>query len=132
MHRLPSKTAIWRMRLASLLLWLCCLAIPAVIAAFTIAVMERSREKVDIAILMLAGFVGLVILQWLVSLQTKCPLCITPVLAAKSCSKNKKAKKFLGSYRLRVANNILLRNHFRCPYCSEPTELVVRTRHSRR
>lgn len=120
------------MRFASLMLWLCCLTVPVVIAAFVIAVIERSREKVEYFIYLLLGAIGLAIVQWLVSLQTKCPLCITPVLAAKSCSKNKRAKKFLGSYRLRVATNILTRNHFRCPYCSEPTELVARERRSKR
>ena len=63
---------------------------------------------------------------------TKCPLCVTPVLAAKNCSKGKNAKTFLGSHRLRVANNVLFKGYFRCPYCSEPTELTVRSRHSKR
>ena len=132
MHRLPNKKSIWRLRFASLLLWINYLAFAAVLAAFTYAVVERSRELVNIAILIMAGFIGSVILQWLISMQTKCPLCITPVLAAKNCSKNKKAKTFLGSYRLRVANNVIFRNHFRCPYCSEPTELKVRDRRARR
>ena len=103
-----------------------------VIAAFTLAVMERSGEKLRIAICLLIGFFALAILQWIISLQTKCPLCVPPVLASKSCSKNKKAQKLFGSYRLRVAASILSRNHYRCPYCSEPTELVVRDRKSRR
>jgi len=128
MHRLPSKSSIFRFRLASLLLWVNYLIFVASVAALVHAFMERSREKVEIAILLMGAFVASVILQWLVSLGTKCPLCITPVLVGKSCSKNKKAKTFFGSYRLRVANNVLFRNYFRCPYCSEPTELVVRTR----
>lgn len=132
MHRLPSKSAIWRMRMAAVLLWLMCIAAILVIVAFVMAFMERSPEQVRVAIMSLIGFVVLAIIQWLVSLRTKCPLCVTPVLAAKNCSKNKKAKTFMGSYRLRVANNVLLNNYFRCPYCSEPTELVVRDRHSRR
>ena len=132
MHRLPSRKAIWRLRFAALLLWMAGLSFVATIVCFAWAIMERSREQVDIAISVLVGFVIIAVTQWLVALQTKCPLCLTPVLGNKSCAKNKKAKTFLGSYRLRVANSILMRNYFRCQYCSEPTELVVRPRHSRR
>ena len=132
MHRLPHSKAIWRLRFASLLLWINYLAFLGMVGGFGYAFWTRSPDQVRIAILIMAGFVGSVVLQWLVSLGTKCPLCMTPVLAAKNCSKNRNAKTFLGSYRLRVANNVLLRNHFRCPYCSEPTELKVRDRRSRR
>ena len=132
MHRLPTRLAIWRMRMASLLLWINYLLFGAFLASLVIAFLGRNREKMDLLILMAAAFVASLVIQWLIAFHTKCPLCITPVLASKSCSKNSKAKTFLGSYRLRVANNVLLRNHFRCPYCSEPTELKVRPRRSRR
>ena len=132
MHRLPTKSAIWRLRFASLLIWLCCLSFPLVIAAFAYAVLLRSREMVDIAIISLVGFVFLAIFQWIISLQTKCPLCMMPVLSSRTCSKNRKAKKLLGSYRLHVAGSILTRNYYRCPYCGEPTELAVRARGARR
>ena len=54
------------------------------------------------------------------------------MLAAKNCSNNRNAKNFLGSDRLRAANNVIFTNHFGCPYCGEPTELAVRERHARR
>lgn len=132
MHRLPSRKAIWRLRFAALLLWCSGLSFVGTLVCFALAFLERSRDQVEVAIISLISFAAISILQWLVALQTKCPLCMTPVLAAKTCAKNKKAKKFLGSYRLRVANSILLRNYFRCQYCSEPTELAIRPRHSRR
>ena len=69
-----------------------------------------------------------VILQWLIASRTCCPLCLTPVLAAKNCAKHRHARSFLGSHRLRVALAVLFRNSFRCPYCHEPTALEVRER----
>jgi len=131
MHRLSSKSAIFRFRVAALLLWINSLIFLASIAALVNAIIERSHRHVLLAIILMGSLLILALVQWLVALQTKCPLCITPVLAAKNCAKNKKARKIFGSYRLRVAASLLLRNYFRCPYCSEPTELVVRDRHSR-
>lgn len=128
MHRLPSKSAIRRFRVASLLLWVNYLLSVVPVIFLIYAFIEKSEEHIKSAIIFMMIFIGSLVLQWIISLQTRCPLCITPVLAVKSCSKNKKARTFLGSYRLRVANNILLRNYFRCPYCSEPTELTVRTK----
>lgn len=130
MHRLPSKSSILRFRLAALLLWFNLLLALATVAAFVHAFMERHRDEVIIAIGVMGLYLLSVCLQWLLATKTKCPLCITPVLAAKACSKNKKARRLFGSYRLRVATNLLFRNYFRCPYCSEPTQLTVRPRSS--
>lgn len=132
MHRLPSTSSILRFRVAALLLWLNVLLTLATVVAFVHAFRERHWDEVVIAL----GVMGLsllsVCIQWLFAMKTKCPLCMTPVLAAKNCSKNKKARRLFGSYRLRVATSILFRNCFRCPYCSEPTQLTVRPRNSSR
>lgn len=120
-----------RFRVAALLLWLNLLLIVVTLAAFVQAFMERTLEQVAIAIGVMLTYLLSSCIQWVLAAQTKCPLCITPVLATKNCSKNKKAKRFFGSYRLRVATSLLLRNYFRCPYCSEPTQLTVRPRGSR-
>ena len=132
MHRLPNRKAIWRLRFAALLLWINYIAFVAMVIAFFRAFWDRDQEVVVIAISIMGVFIVTAILQWFVALRTKCPLCVTPVLAAKNCSKGKNAKTFLGSHRLRVANNVLFKGYFRCPYCSEPTELTVRSRHSKR
>jgi len=128
MHRLRTRSAIWRLRAAALLFWLCCIAFLGMISAFVMAFMERSRDQVEIAIISTISFMFLAMAQWLISLKTKCPLCLTAVLASKNCAKHRNARTFLGSYRLRVANRVLLSNHFRCPYCGELTELAVRQR----
>ena len=60
--------------------------------------------------------------------RLKCPLCMMPPLQRRGCSKNRKASKFAGSYRLKVALGILGSNQFRCPYCGEQTMMAARKR----
>jgi hypothetical protein len=83
-------------------------------------------------VFMALGAIGLtilmVVLQWLVSARTQCPLCLTPVLANKHCMKHREARTFMGSHRLRVAMGVLINKSFRCPYCNEPTRIEVRQR----
>ena len=55
----------------------------------------------------------------------RCPICLVPLFANKGCSKNKKAKKLLGSYRLPVSGSILCCGHYRCPYCGEKFNVSV-------
>lgn len=68
------------------------------------------------------------LIQWSLAGRTRCPLCLTPVLARNGCSKHRNARTVLGSYRLRVATGILFRGTFHCPYCHEPSMMAVRTR----
>lgn len=49
-----------------------------------------------------------------------------PPLHPKRCQKNRRARRLLGSYRLRVATGVLLRDRFLCPYCGEATKMAVR------
>ena len=67
----------------------------------------------------------LAILEWLVAARTSCPLCRVPVLAPKKCARHWRARPLLGSYRLRVALAVLVRNSFLCPYCHEPTAIQL-------
>lgn len=76
----------------------------------------------------LALVLAMVVAQWIVASGAGCPLCRTSVLAPKLCTKHRRARSLLGSYRLRVATSILFANHFRCPYCDEPTGMEVRGR----
>jgi hypothetical protein len=75
--------------------------------------------------LMATSLIG-VILQWMVASRANCPLCMTAVLAPRACTKNRRARSFCGSCRLRVALAILFKNRFRCQYCNEPTAMQVR------
>jgi hypothetical protein len=128
MHRLPSRSSIRRIRLAALLLLAKCLLAPTAAAGLVYAMIMNDNW---LALMFLGGVVLTVLvaaLQSLIASRTQCPLCMTPVLAAKRCMKHRHARRFLGSYRLRVAMAALLANSFRCPFCNEPTALEVRDR----
>jgi hypothetical protein len=127
MHRFPSKSVITRFRFAAFLL--CCffLMIPVVAGtlAYSIVMDDPELTKIGIALLALAAL--LAILQCLIGARTRCPLCMTPVLATRGCSKHRHARTLFGSHRLRVAVAILFRNGFKCPYCHESATMEVRT-----
>ncbi len=128
MHRLPSQSIVNRFRVASLLLLAKWLLVPAALATLSWAVLHRDKSMTTISGGIALVIVIVTIIQWLIANRTRCPLCLTPSLAKKNCSKHRNARRLLGSYRLRVALSILFRGHFRCPYCGEPTAMEVRER----
>lgn len=128
MHRLHSKSSIFRFRLAAVLLCAKCVLWPLTGGLLAYAIFISDHDLVKIAIAMVALGVAVVILQWLIAERTNCPLCVTAVLAKRNCSNHRHARKFLGSQRLRIALSILFTNSFRCPYCHEPTVLEIRDR----
>jgi hypothetical protein len=128
MHRLRSKSAIHRFRIAAVLLCAKCFLAPVSGGLLIYSLIRGDRQLTLIALGTMAFTVLVVFLQWLSAAHTHCPLCIAPVLASRGCTKNKHARKFLGSHRLHVALSILFMNSFRCPYCYEPTALEVRRR----
>jgi hypothetical protein len=128
MHRLPSKGRVRRFRFVAILLVSRLLLIPATLVSLVCAILIQDRQSSYLA-LGIAGFSLItVILLWAISGRTNCPLCMTPVLAHKRCSKHRRARKLLGSYRMRAAAGILVKNSFLCPYCNEPTVMEVRDR----
>lgn len=119
---------VFRFRFAALVLCTKCL-----LALTSIGVLIYSLVFSDFELTVVGlGLGGLAIfstiVQWIISARTKCPLCLTPVLAHKSCSKHRRARRFLGSHRLRVALAVIFRGSFVCPYCNEPTAVEVRTK----
>lgn len=132
MHRFSSVHALWRFRMAMLLLLAKCFATPVAVGVLGYGLIHHERYWL-IAGAALAGFsVVAGILQWLFANRANCPLCLTSVLASRGCMKHRSSRKFLGSYRLRVALSAFFRGYFRCPYCNEPTSLEVRDRHKSR
>jgi len=126
MHHPHSTTAILRLRLAALLL-----VGNYMIALAAAGLLVQSAANSNQRMMMTgAGLLVLVLLmvvvQWIAASRACCPLCRTPVLSPKRCSKHRNARPLLGSHRLRVAAGILTRNQFRCPYCNEPTAMKVR------
>jgi len=128
MHRFSHSAPISRFRLSSFLLWVLMFLIPAAVAVFIYSVFAHVRLYSYIAIGMIFLAVFLRVIQWFLASRAKCPLCMVPSLSNRGCAKNRNARKLFGSYRLRVAGTILLRNYFRCPYCGEPTVMELRQR----
>jgi hypothetical protein len=126
MHRFSSHHAIRRMRVTALLLVVKCALIPCAAVVLAWAVIDSNMELAFLGLVMAGLGILVLVLQWVIAARANCPLCITPVMASKGCSLNRKAKSFLGNYQLRVALAVLFTGSFRCPYCGEPSILEVR------
>jgi hypothetical protein len=103
--------------------WLLLIALIGILC-YSFFIKDRELIIIGIKLAAVASIVFLIRVLYAPSCQ--CPLCRVPLLSGQSCSKSTKAKTFLGSYRLRVALEILFLNRFRCPYCNEPTEMKSR------
>ena len=128
MHRLPSASVLHRFRLAAILLLLNYLLAPVSLGLLAWSIVMHERTLTLVACGMLALAIVFAIIQFLTASRARCPLCLTPSLANKACSRHRNARKLLGSYRLRVAGTIVFQGKFRCPYCGEPTAMEVRQR----
>lgn len=128
MHRFQNKSTLIRLRLAALLLGLKYLLIPLSIGLLVSAFYTDNQDSILRAVAVCGLTILLMILQWILAARPRCPLCLTPVLASKTCSKHRRARRVLGSHRLRVALAILFRGRFLCAYCNEPTAMEVRSK----
>ena len=97
-----------------------------VLLAWSLLVDDRKMTTVAISVGGLAIFIFVV--QCILATRALCPLCMTPVLASKACSKHRNARTLMGSHRLRVAVAVLFKGSFTCPYCHESSVLEVRER----
>lgn len=131
MHRLKSPASIYRFRVAAVLLCLRWLMLPAIFVVLMLALATWNQPLAMSAVTLTVITLVVSILQWLLALRTGCPLCLTPVLARKSCVRHRKARTLFVNYRLRVALGIIFTNSFDCPYCSESTVLEVRAKSPR-
>lgn len=103
-----------------------CALIPAGVGMMGWGIHTDERKWFLYGAIALGGVVPALIFQWAFAARAFCPLCMVPSMASKSCQKNRKARKLLGSYRTRVALSMMFRGHFVCPYCGEPTCVQVR------
>ncbi|MGB0991076.1 MAG: hypothetical protein ACPG32_01240 [Akkermansiaceae bacterium] len=46
-----------------------------------------------------------------------CPMCRSQLMSAQRCARHRQAKKLFGSYRLRLAVQVVLTNAFTCQFC---------------
>jgi hypothetical protein len=130
MHRLPSQSSVTRFRLAAYLYVLFFLLLIPGASYLGWALFNHHHQHVIFASCAMGAAVATFVFHWITASRVRCPLCLVPSLAKKNCSKNRNAKRLLGSYRLKVSSSIILHNNFRCPYCNEPTVLEVRQRKS--
>ncbi len=128
MHQFRSSSTIFRIRIASALLLLGYPLVVVSLGVLVYALLHNDRELATQVPLLFAVAVVMLIFHWVIARRTHCPLCMTPVLAKNHCSKHRRARKMLGSYRLRVAVAVLVRGKFSCPYCNERSALKVRER----
>ena len=126
MRRLPTQFAVRRFRIASLFLLLkwSLMATAAVLLVYS--VVTNKREAAMLAMILMGSAVPVTFLQWITAARARCPLCIGNPLSHRSCSKNGRAHKLFGSYRLTVAVSVIFTGKFRCPYCGEHTAVVSR------
>lgn len=126
MHRFQSKSTITRLRFAASLV-----VVKWILAPLASGILILALIRNDHPLILVAAYLGglailSIIIQWAVAGRARCPLCMAPVLAVKKCAKHSKARKFIGSHRLRVSMEVLCKGSFRCPYCNEPSILEVR------
>ncbi len=126
MHRLSSRSSVHRFRLAALLWCIRYMLALASVSALLYSFLMNDRELTLIGIGMGTATLLSILFHWMISARTRCPLCLTPVLANRKCSKHRNARRLLGSHRLWVSLAILFKGSFRCPYCHEPTAVEAR------
>ena len=100
------------------------MATAAVLLVYSIGTNERKPAMV--AMILMGSAVPVTFLQWGTAAHARCPLCIGNPLSHRGCSKNARALKLFGSYRLTVAISVIFTGKFRCPYCGEYTAVISR------
>jgi hypothetical protein len=128
MHRFPSTSSVSRFRFAALLFLLRSLLPLVGLPLLIWSLVAHDRTWLVVALGVLALFPVVAFIQWAVAAKVRCPLCMVPPMVSRGCSKNRRARRLLGSYRLRVAASALVLGHFRCHYCGEPTQMKARER----
>ena len=126
MHRLRSANSIIRFKVASWGLFLMLLLAPPALGMTICGFFMWDIWLLKVALCLIVAILTLGIIRWIFALGARCPLCLIHLMLGQSCSKNAKAKVFLGSCRLRVACCIISRKYFCCPYCGESTVMEVR------
>jgi len=132
MHRLPSETVLRRFRIAAILVILMWLSVPVAFSLLGYGIFSGTHQWFVYAGIAVGAGLSCAVLNFMMGGRLRCPLCMVPPLQNRRCSKHRTALRLFGSHRLKVAHSILFKDHFRCPYCGEPTAMEVRERYGRR
>lgn len=126
MHHLRSKNTVRRFRFVALLSCVKFALIPMVIGTILYSLIKLDPHWVSISAGLVACMVLISILLWFFAIDVRCPLCMTPFMAKPGCARHRRARSYMGSYRIPVAAGILFKGRFTCPYCNERTAMKVR------
>ncbi len=128
MHRLPSKSILWRFRIASCVVIISALNLLPAFGYLVYGILKRDVKWIAVG----GGFFGLILLlqifNFLITSKLRCPLCMVQPLQNRRCSKHRNVQRILGSHRLKVATSILFKGRFSCPYCGEMTVMEARVK----
>ena len=126
MHRLRSRHSVVRFKAASWALVIKWSLLSTSLGILAYSLPSESKNLSYLSFCLVAGALFVAGLQWIIAVQARCPLCLTPPIAHSKCSKHRSAKSLFGSYCLPVACSVIFRSRFRCPYCGEWTEVRPR------
>lgn len=128
MHRLPSKSVLWRFRIAAVIVMIMALLLLPALGFLSYGTWTRDIKWIAVG----GTFFGLILLLLIFNMITnarlRCPLCMVPPLQNRGCSKHRNVQRILGSHRLKVATSILFKGLFTCPYCGEKTAMEERSK----
>ncbi len=128
MHRLPSKSILWRYRFAACLLVFMIVALIPAVGFLGYGIWKRDVPWIVYSAYIFGGILLLLLFNMLVTSRLRCPLCLVSPLQNRGCSKHRNVQRILGSHRLKVAKSILVEGRFFCPYCGEKTAMEVRSK----
>lgn len=131
MHTLPNQNAVRRFRFSALLLLLKWVFMMGSLGVFGYAMLAERRDLTLLALGLLGLTLVVSIAHWVIATRARCPLCFVPSFSHQMCSKSRKARHFLGSYRLLVSLAVIFRGWFHCPYCGEPIGVKMRQQRHR-
>ena len=126
MHHIQKSFRARSYRRASFLFILAYLSIIATVAFTVYTFFKGSDNNLMILGALMGASLFFSVISMLASSSCRCQLCQTSNMRSLRCSRNRKAKKLAGSYRLRVSTSILFTGSFRCPYCGEGFSLSPR------
>lgn len=128
MHQPRSARSARSMKLGAYALVLTAIAMVATPALLGYAIYSGERSYGLWSLAALALLLTSLVFYRLFAGRAHCPLCRGPILSGSGAQRNRRARRTLGSHRLRVARNIIFTNTFVCPYCNEPTRCTVKQR----
>lgn len=107
----------------------------SLLATFTLAIVALAQDDprwLGLAGTVFIGWIAFALLHLAEAGQSRCTVCSAPLLERTSCAKHPDASRFLGSYRLHTALQILGTSAYDCRHCGEPVSCGGHRRRSER